>query len=248
MSAAIAQRFRFGPPRRRLISTETGKDIETVADAIDMIYKGFASADHVTDAIAAGAASATLLLETGPGHGLVATAAELTAVPAISLKSGLSDPASVARAAAALFAAGAMGDPKALFAGRSARPVDIWREHVFITSPCAPLPRQQDAADAAAGDSPVASVTHLTSVAADKAAEDAADINPAETDAAGAGQADALTPCQFAGHESGITGAEITETDRECPAPRAAANDSEADSSPADTGTTVAAAATRGRR
>ena len=158
LSAAIAQRFRFGPPRRRLISTETGADIGTVADAIEMICAGFAGPDRLTDAITAGAANATLLLETGPGHALVTTAAEISAVPAISLKSGLTDPASLARAAAALFAAGAMGNPRPLFAGRVARTVDIWREQVFITSPCAQPLRQAESADG-----PVASVTHIAS-------------------------------------------------------------------------------------
>ena len=189
LSAAIAQRFRFGPPRRRLISAETGTEIETVADAIEMICNGFAGSDRLTDAITAGAANATLLLETGPGHALVTTAAEVTAVPAISLKSGLTDPASAARAAAALFAAGAVGDAKPLFAGRAARPVDIWREQVFITSPCA----QPQVADSGGADGAVASVTPIAG--------------------------SVPTPCRFAGDESGITDTGSQETDRECAAP-----------------------------
>ena len=135
LRAAIAQRFRFGPPRRRLISTLTGAEIESVDDAIDLICSGFAGAERVADAVADGAIGATLLVETGPGRTL-ASAAEACRVPAISLQSGFADPMHSARVAAALFAAGALGQPKPLFAGRPARPVDIWREQVFITNPC----------------------------------------------------------------------------------------------------------------
>src|SRR6266542_3390540 len=45
-----------------------------------------------------------------------------------------------ARVAAALFAAGALGRPGALHAGEPARPIDIWRERVFIASPCESQP------------------------------------------------------------------------------------------------------------
>jgi len=42
--------------------------------------------------------------------------------------------------AGALFAAGALGDPRPLFAGRPARSIDIWREQRFLTSPCELIP------------------------------------------------------------------------------------------------------------
>ena len=45
-------------------------------------------------------------------------------------------PAAAAQAAAALFAVGAVGSPQALYAGEPARPISIWRERVFIASPC----------------------------------------------------------------------------------------------------------------
>lgn len=152
LSAAIAQRFRFGPPRRRLISTMTGADIDTVAAAIELICDGFGGANRLASALTAGAQDVTLLLDTGPGHALLTAAAQLTKVPAISLNPGLADAASIARAAAALFAAGALGDPLPLFAGRPTRPVDIWREQVFITSPCTQPQRQPDAASRAVGE------------------------------------------------------------------------------------------------
>ena len=74
-------------------------------------------------------------------------------MPAISLQSGFADPMNRARVAAALFAAGALGQPKPLFAGRPARPIDIWREQVFITNPCQVTPQQKPAtADAVSAD------------------------------------------------------------------------------------------------
>ncbi len=139
LRTAIGQKYRFGPPRRRLISTFTGAEIASVEGAVDLICTGFAGADQLPAAIKAGAVGATLLVETGPGDTL-ATAAAMTPVPAVSLKSGFTDPAASAQAAAALFAAGALGRPLPLFAGRTARSIDIWRERTFIPGPCEARP------------------------------------------------------------------------------------------------------------
>ncbi|HTA10994.1 MAG TPA: beta-ketoacyl synthase N-terminal-like domain-containing protein, partial [Streptosporangiaceae bacterium] len=155
LRTAIAQRFRFGPPRRRLISTLTGAEVESVDDAIDLICSGFAGAERLADAVRTGATGATLLVETGPGRPLASAAAGVCTVPGVSLQSGFADPGHSARVAAALFAAGALGQPRPLFAGRPARPVDIWREQVFITSPCEIAPKPAVAA-AAADDAPAA--------------------------------------------------------------------------------------------
>ena len=140
LRAAIVQRFRLGPPRRRLLSTVTGAEVRSVDEAVDLICRGFAGADRMTDAVAHGALGATLLLDTGPGQALADAAATIR-VPALSLRPGLADPLNSARVAAALFAAGALGDPQPLFAAQQARPIDIWREPVFLTSPCEPAPR-----------------------------------------------------------------------------------------------------------
>jgi enediyne polyketide synthase len=150
LRAAIGQKYRFGPPRRRLISTLTGAEVASVEGAVDLICTGFAGADQLPAAIKAGAVGATLLLETGPGDTLAAAAA-MTPVPAVSLKSGFIDPADSAQAAAALFAAGALGQPLPLFAGLTARSIDIWRERTFIVSPCEARPdvTAAESADAA---------------------------------------------------------------------------------------------------
>lgn len=207
LSAAIAQRFRFGPPRRRLISTLTGSEVESVTDAIDLICNGFAGADRVADAIKTGATGATLLVETGPGHALISAAADVCNVPAISLKAGLADPASIARAAAALFAAGALGEPKPLFAGRPARPLDIWRKHVFITSPCAPVARQRlapepEADQSTAHDIEVSaapSAARTDRATADDALADEALAEDALADDAAAAEASDAAVATFAG-------------------------------------------------
>ncbi|HXZ65781.1 MAG TPA: beta-ketoacyl synthase N-terminal-like domain-containing protein [Streptosporangiaceae bacterium] len=144
LRAAIAQRFRLGPPRRRLLSTVTGAEVRSVDEAVDLICRGFAGADRMTDAVAHGALGATLLLDTGPGQAL-ANAAAAVRVPALSLRPGLADPLNTARVAAALFAAGALGAPQPLFATQQARPINIWREPVFLTSPCEPAPRPRRA-------------------------------------------------------------------------------------------------------
>ncbi len=152
LRAAIAQRFRFGPPRRRLISTMTGAEIESIDDAIDLICSGFGGAEKLTDAVADGAIGATLLVETGPGRILTSAAAQVARVPAISLQSGFTDAENSSTVAAALFASGALGQPKPLFIGRPARPVDIWRDQVFITNPCQVGPQLPVAADSAPAD------------------------------------------------------------------------------------------------
>ncbi len=140
MRTAIAKRFRLGPPRRRLISTVTGAPVRSIDEAVDVICSGFAGADRVAEAVADAAVGATLLLDTGPGQALKQAAAIVRA-PLLSLRAGFVDPVNAARVAAALFAAGALGDPQPLFAGQRARPIDIWREPLFITSPCEPAPR-----------------------------------------------------------------------------------------------------------
>ncbi|HUC21198.1 MAG TPA: SDR family NAD(P)-dependent oxidoreductase [Streptosporangiaceae bacterium] len=225
LSAAIAQRFRFGPPRRRLISTLTGSEVESVTDAIDLICRGFGGADRVAEAIKVGATGATLLLETGPGHALVSAAADVTNRPAISLNSGLADPASVARAAAALFAAGALGEPKPLFAGRPARPLDIWREHVFLTSPCAPARGALNDALAAAAHGADADEAPVASVSAAAAPAASATVGGAHSPAPAPSRSPALTPSRFGADESRIAGAGPDQSFR-VPAPALPADDS----------------------
>jgi enediyne polyketide synthase len=142
LRAAITQ-FRFGPPRRRLISTMTGRELATSGEVIDLICGGFTGRDRLAEAVSAGAEGATLLVETGPGRLLASTAARVCRVPTVGMGSGSADGADLVWAAAGLFAAGAVGQVQPLFAGKQARPIDIWRDQVFITNPSQGGPDEQ---------------------------------------------------------------------------------------------------------
>jgi enediyne polyketide synthase len=147
LRAAVTQ-FRFGPPRRRLISTMTGRELATSGEVIDLICDGFTGRDRLAEAVIAGAEGATLLVETGPGRLLASTAARVCRVPTVGLGSGSADGADLVWAAAGLFAAGAVGQVQPLFAGKQARPIDIWRDQVFITNPSQGAPDEQPAQSA----------------------------------------------------------------------------------------------------
>jgi len=146
---ALLTQFVFTAPRRRLISAATGRALTSASDIVDALCAQLGSKERLYEALGDGAADADLLVETGPGQSLCAAAARYCDVPAVSLAgaddlagndAGAGDGRAVARTAAALFAVGAIGNPTALYAGESARPIDIWRERVFIASPCQARP------------------------------------------------------------------------------------------------------------
>ncbi|HMH94387.1 MAG TPA: beta-ketoacyl synthase N-terminal-like domain-containing protein, partial [Streptosporangiaceae bacterium] len=138
LRAALAQ-FRFGPPRRRLISTRTGRELASASEAIDLICDGLAGPDRLAQAMTAGAQGATLFVETGPGTALTSAAGRACRVPAASL-GGEADDGDRVRASAALFAAGAIGLAQPLLAGRPSRPFDLARDQVFSAGPEMPAP------------------------------------------------------------------------------------------------------------
>ena len=147
---ALLTQFVFAGPQRRLISAVTGGVLTSASDVVEALCAQLDAKDRVYEALGGGAADADLLVETGPGQSLCAAAARYCDVPAVSLASaagdlagggaGAGDGRAAARAAAALFAAGALGMPRALYAGEPARPIDIWRERIFIASPCQAQP------------------------------------------------------------------------------------------------------------
>ncbi|MGO9500653.1 MAG: beta-ketoacyl synthase N-terminal-like domain-containing protein [Streptosporangiaceae bacterium] len=155
---AAVDELKLGPPKRRLISTRTGRELAASSEIADLLCGDVfgpelsgaelgaavqaGRAPEATQALRAGAVGASVLLETGPGRALIAAATRICQAPAVSLAAGPDDNRDAARAAAALFAAGALIEPAPLFAGRTARPFDIWREQVFITSPCQAIPSQ----------------------------------------------------------------------------------------------------------
>jgi enediyne polyketide synthase len=133
------RKLAIAAPRHRLISASIGREIATADDVTDLLCADLDCPTGLEHALNAGAIDATLLLETGPGQVLIEAASVLCEVPGVSLGAGSG--ADAARAAAALFAAGALDQPGRFFAGMPWRSIDIWRDLEFITSPCqAPLP------------------------------------------------------------------------------------------------------------
>jgi enediyne polyketide synthase len=98
-------------------------------------------------AILKAAEDAVLIVQTGQDRTLARVVAELgmsqvsdgdrdSPAPTVSIDAGPVANAADARAAAALFAAGVMTRPEALYAKRPSRPIDIWRDPEFIGHPC----------------------------------------------------------------------------------------------------------------
>jgi len=127
-------------PQRRLFSAATGREVCSAADAEAVLCAYSGGESELEAALQGAAVGATLLLETGPGRVLAKAATGVCHVPPVSLAAGSG--ADAAHAAAALFAAGALDQPDAVFAGRSSRPFDLWHEQTFITGPCQTVPAQ----------------------------------------------------------------------------------------------------------
>ena len=132
----VLARVRFAAPRRRLISTVTGHEVTSADSLPDLLGDQLVSPVRFAEALAEADAAADLLVDTGPGQAMAALAAGCSAVPAVSLAAGPGGPAAP-DAAAALFAAGAVTSLTPLLAGRPSRPIDLAREHTFITNPYA---------------------------------------------------------------------------------------------------------------
>jgi enediyne polyketide synthase len=127
-------------PQRRLFSAGTGREVCSAADATAVLCADFGGQAGLEEALQGAAVGASLLLETGPGRVMAKAATGACRVPPVSLAGGSG--ADAAHAAAALFTAGALEKPEAVFTGRPSRPFDIWREPTFITNPCQTVPAQ----------------------------------------------------------------------------------------------------------
>jgi enediyne polyketide synthase len=136
----VVREFSFQPPSRRLVSTITGAEVTAGDDAGELLCTQLTSPVAFAGALGLAIAGADLLIETGPGQTLSCLAADYSDMPAISLAAGPADDGATAQVAAALFAAGAVATLAPLAAAGPARPIDIWRERVFIPSPCGTAP------------------------------------------------------------------------------------------------------------
>lgn len=151
--------FGFCPPLCRLVSGCTGNELSSpdeIASSLTAELLGARSAAERTTttipagrrlaaAVRIGACDASLLLKSGRDRDLTRAVGRLDParpgagqrrkVPMVSIDGDPADDRQMARAAAALFAAGALTRASLLYANGQARPIDIWREPVFITSP-----------------------------------------------------------------------------------------------------------------
>jgi enediyne polyketide synthase len=152
--------FVFAAPRTRLVSGAIGAEATTVEDirrllAAELLDARSATAEtdsrspaqqRLVEAVGAGVAGASLLVQSAKDRDLTRAigqhergqggAGQRRKVPVISIDGDPFDDRAIARAAAALFAAGALTRPEELYPSRPARPIDIWREQIFITHPC----------------------------------------------------------------------------------------------------------------
>jgi len=96
---------RFAPPRRRLISTITGRPVMPGEDLAELLAGQLSQPVLFGPAMALAAEQADLIVTAGPDDGLAELAAACCVVPCVAVPGGAN-----ARAVAALFAAGAISD------------------------------------------------------------------------------------------------------------------------------------------
>ena len=108
---------RFAPPRRRLISTVTGRPVMPGDDLAELLASQLRRPVLFARAMALAAEQADLIVVAGPDDGLADLAAGCCAAPVVTIPSapvtegpGGRDPSGYARLAAALTAAGAISD------------------------------------------------------------------------------------------------------------------------------------------
>jgi malonyl CoA-acyl carrier protein transacylase len=129
---AVLGDITLAAPRRRVVSTVTGREILPGDDLARLLCAELTSPARFTEALAAVADEADLLCETGPGRALARLASAGCDVPAVSLEARTGDDHGPAQAAAALFAAGAVDSLEPMLAGRPARSVDLWQERITL--------------------------------------------------------------------------------------------------------------------
>lgn len=133
----------FGPPLRRLVSTVTGRTVNGHDAPVDMLAAQLTNPVRFWDALREVLPDTDLFVEAGPGRVLTGLVAAAGDPPAVSLDAGNPDDQALAEVAGALFAAGAVDDLTRWYDRRAARPIDIWRDRVFLANPCSTAPRTE---------------------------------------------------------------------------------------------------------
>ena len=132
--AAFLAGMLISVPGRPVHSTITGARLSADEDLRGLLVRQVTAPVRFGEAVSGLAHECGLLVEVGPAGGLAGLAEAATGVPAVTLNAG---------GVAALFAAGAIRDAAPLFAGRFHRPFDLWRDPVFLESPCESAPEVQ---------------------------------------------------------------------------------------------------------
>ncbi|MFF9090430.1 SDR family NAD(P)-dependent oxidoreductase [Streptomyces sp. NPDC014991] len=154
--APLLRATTFATPRGTLLSGVSGGVCRVGGTELqELLVAQMAAPVRFWEAVCTASAWTDLFCETGPGHAL-ATLAASTGVPTVSLDVGARGEGPRAETAAALFACGALASAEALFKGRECRPMDPWRQRVFISNPCA-RPASGTATQPAGPAAPVAS-------------------------------------------------------------------------------------------
>ncbi|WP_062355559.1 type I polyketide synthase [Herbidospora yilanensis] len=131
----------FGAVSRPVYSTVLGARPTPETDLRDLLTEQLTAPVRFADAVSALAEDCDLLVEIGPGRSLTSLATALTPLPVVAMDVGSPSAAAPLQAVAALFALGLVTDPRPIFAHRSHRPFDLWREPRFLENPCEQAPQ-----------------------------------------------------------------------------------------------------------
>ncbi|RKT54573.1 type I polyketide synthase [Saccharothrix australiensis] len=154
---AVLRTIGFRPSPRVVVSTVYGRPLDD-EDLVEALTAQVLAPVRFWPAVHCALAGTDLFCEAGPGDALSALVALGCDTPAVSLEA--------ADAAAALFCSTAAKDLAPLFAGRFARPFDLWREPEFLANPCSAPPPQRPPVPAVSSErdraeSPVSVITRL---------------------------------------------------------------------------------------
>ena len=130
----------FSGPRRTVCSTVLGRRLAGDDHLPDLLVAQLTSPVLFRRAAELLAAECAVLIEVGPGRALTALMPGIAPVPSVALDAGADSAEGITQVAAALFAVGATGPPRPLFARRFFRPFDLWHDFEFLANPCEQAP------------------------------------------------------------------------------------------------------------
>ncbi|MGJ5894225.1 KR domain-containing protein [Streptomyces sp. V2] len=127
---------RFGPVRRRVLSTVTGQELAEDTDLGKLLHRQITDPVLFTQAVQEAARDVDLFVEVGPGQALSSLATEATGVPSVALDTDERSLRGLLRVAGAAYVIGAPLMHERLFTDRLTRPLDLDAELDFLASPC----------------------------------------------------------------------------------------------------------------